>query len=218
MHLLIVEDDRLLGQALVAGLEQAGFQPDWVRDGLVAWTTVQAEQFSALVLDIGLPRLSGLDLLRRLRQAGSAMPVLLLTARDTPQDIIAGLNAGADDYLIKPFDMGELAARLRAIVRRGAGHAAPILKQGDLYLDPANRIVMRAGESVDLSVREYDLLHLLLLSAGKVKTRAQLEAQLYCWGDAVESNALEVHVHHLRRKLGAELIRTVRGVGYMIPA
>lgn len=218
MHVLIVEDDRLLAQAIVAGLEQAGFQPDWVQDGLVAWTAVQAEPFSVLVLDIGLPRLSGIELLRRLRQAGSTTPVLLLTARDTPQDIIAGLDAGADDYLIKPFDMGELAARLRALVRRGAGHAAPILKQGDLHLDPASRIVTRAGEPVDLSAREYDLLHILLLSAGKVKTRAQLEEQLYCWGDAVESNALEVHVHHLRRKLGAELIRTVRGVGYMIPA
>ncbi len=218
MHVLIVEDDRLLGQALVAGLGQVGFQTDWVQDGLVAWTTVQAEQFSALVFDIGLPRLSGLELLRRMRQAGSTMPVLLLTARDTPQDIIAGLDAGADDYLIKPFDMGELAARLRALVRRGAGHAAPILTQGDLDLDPASRVVTRGGEPVDLSAREYDLLHLLLLSVGKVKTRAQLEEQLYRWDDAVESNALEVHVHHLRRKLGAELIRTVRGVGYMIPA
>lgn len=217
MHVLIVEDDRLLAQAIMAGLVQAGFQPDWVQDGLAAWTTVQAEQFSAVVLDIGLPRLSGLDLLRRLRQVGSTIPVLILTARDTPQDIIAGLDAGADDYLVKPFDMGELAARLRALVRRGAGHAAPILKQGDLSLDPASRSVMRAGKPVDLSAREYDLLYLLLLSAGKVKTRAQLEEQLYCWGDAVESNALEVHVHHLRRKLGAELIRTVRGVGYIIP-
>lgn len=217
MHVLIVEDDPLLGQALVIGLEQRGFQPDWVSDGLQAWTVLQAEAFAVAVLDIGLPRLSGLELLRRLRQAGKSLPVLLLTARDTAQDVIAGLDAGADDYMVKPFDLGELAARLRALVRRAAGNAAPVLEYAALSVDPARREVCNKGMAVELSVREFDLLYWLLLNLGKVQTRTQLEEHLYRWDEAVESNAIEVHVHHLRRKLGPDLIRTVRGVGYTIP-
>jgi DNA-binding response OmpR family regulator len=215
MRILIVEDDRLLGEGILAGLRQAGFQPDWVQDGVAGLAALQSEPFSAVVLDLGLPRLSGLDLLRRLRKDGDTTPVLILTARDTSQDVIAGLDAGGDDYLVKPFDLGELAARLRALIRRAAGSAAPLIEHGELQLDPAARSVRFKGRPVELAPREFALLHELLLNAGRVMTRAQLEAKLYPWGEEVESNALEVHIHHLRRKLAAELIHTVRGVGYM---
>lgn len=217
MRILIVEDDRLLGEGLLAGLRQAGFQADWVQDGQSGLDALRAEAFSAVVLDLGLPRLSGLDLLRRARETHCDVPVLILTARDTPQDVIAGLDAGGDDYLVKPFDLGELAARLRALIRRAAGTAAPLLQHGALRLDPAARVATWDGREVELAPREFDLLHELLLNAGRVLTRAQLEARLYPWGSEVESNAIEVHVHHLRRKLSADLIRTVRGVGYVMP-
>ncbi|QDX81315.1 DNA-binding response regulator [Denitratisoma sp. DHT3] len=217
MRILIVEDDSLLGEGIAAGLRQAGFQVEWVKDGVAGLAALQAEPFSALVLDLGLPRLGGLDLLRRLRESGSVLPVLILTARDTPADVIAGLDGGADDYMIKPFDLGELAARLRALVRRAAGAAAPCLVHGALELDPAARSVTWEGRPVELSPREFSLLHELLLNAGTVLTRAQLEAKLYPWGEEVGSNTLEVHVHHLRRKLAPDLIRTVRGVGYLVP-
>ncbi len=216
MRILIVEDDRLLGEGLLAGLRQAGFQADWVTDGQAGLDALRAEPFSAVVLDLGLPRLSGLDLLQRLRALRNPVPVLILTARDTAQDVIDGLDAGGDDYLVKPFDLGELAARLRAIVRRASGGAAPVIERGALRLDPAARSVTWQGRPIELAAREFDLLHELLLNAGRVLTRAQLEAKLYPWGAEVESNAVEVHVHHLRRKLSADLIRTVRGVGYMI--
>lgn len=217
MRILIVEDDSLLGAGLLAGLRQAGFQPDWVMDGIAAWNALQSEDFSAVVLDLGLPRLSGLDLLKRLRAARARLPVLILTARDTSADIVAGLDGGGDDYMIKPFDLDELAARLRALLRRAAGNPAPQLEHGALLLDPAARRVEYAGRPVELSPREFSLLYELLANAGKVLTRAQLESKLYPWGEEVESNAIEVHVHHLRRKLATELIHTVRGVGYLIP-
>jgi len=217
MRVLIVEDDKLLGQGILAGLRQAGMQPDWVEDGLAARHALDAESFSAVVLDLGLPRLSGLDLLRQLRAAGDKTPVLVLTARDTAEDVVTGLDAGADDYVIKPFDLGELCARLRAIVRRAAGTAAPALRHGRLELLPAERCARWDGEPVELSGREFDLIHELLLNAGRVLTRPQLETKLYPWGEEVESNAIEVHIHHLRKKLAPELIRTVRGVGYMVP-
>lgn len=216
MRLLIVEDDPLLGDGLLAGLRQAGFQADWVRDGIAAWHALQAEEFSVLVLDLGLPRLAGLDLLKRLRAAQFKLPVLILTARDTSPDIVAGLDAGADDYLVKPCDLDELAARLRALQRRAGGSAAPVLEHGSLRFDAATHHVEYAGRAVELSPREFTLLHELLLNAGKVLTRAQLVHKLYVWGEEVESNAIEVHIHHLRRKLTPELIRTVRGVGYLI--
>jgi DNA-binding response OmpR family regulator len=216
MRILIVEDDRLLGEGILAGLRQAGFQPDWVQDGVAALAALQSEPFSAVVLDLGLPKLSGLDVLRRLRKDGDTTPVLILTARDTSQDVIAGLDAGGDDYLVKPFDLGELAARLRALIRRAAGIAAPLLEHGELQLDPAARTVRFRDRPVELGPREFALLHELLLNAGRVMTRAQLEAKLYPWGEEIESNALEVHIHHLRRKLAAELIHTVRGVGYLV--
>lgn len=217
MRVLVVEDDRLLGDAVQAGLKQAGFAPDWVEDGVAAEAALASEPFAAVVLDLGLPKRSGLDVLKRLRQRGAKVPVLILTARDGIEDRIGGLDAGADDYLVKPFDLGELAARLRALVRRSGGNASPLVIAGDLELDPAAHVVCRAGQPVELSAREFALLHALMQSAGRVLSKAQLEQQLYAWGEEVESNTVEVYIHHLRRKLGAERIRTLRGVGYLLP-
>jgi DNA-binding response OmpR family regulator len=217
MRILIVEDDPMLGEGLQTGLRQAGFHPEWVKDGEAAWQTLAHESFNAVVLDLGLPRLDGIEVLRRVRANEQKLPVLVLTARDTAQDVIAGLDSGADDYMIKPCDLGELAARLRALIRRAAGAAAPIIQIGLLSLDPASREVRYDSRVVELSPREFDLLHELMLNAGKVLTRAQLESKIYPWGEEVESNALEVHVHHLRKKTATEVIKTVRGVGYLMP-
>jgi two-component system OmpR family response regulator/two-component system response regulator QseB len=218
MRLLLAEDDPLLGDALRAGLRQAGFQVDWVRDGEAAARELRAEPYDAAVLDLGLPRRDGMDVLAEVRRAGVRLPVLVLTARDAVPDRIRGLDLGADDYVLKPVDLNELAARLRALVRRAHGQAERTLQAQDVELDPAGRSVTRAGSPVALSTREFDLLHTLMLDAGRVLSREQLEQRLYGWGTEVESNAVEVHVHHLRRKLGAALIQTVRGVGYLIPA
>jgi len=217
MRVLVVEDDPLLGDATQAGLRQAAFTVDWVTDGAAAATRLATESFSAVVLDLGLPRLSGLDLLRQMRRRGSRVPVLILTARDATTDKITGLDAGADDYMIKPFDLGELAARLRALVRRAAGLAGPTLRVGSLDLDPVAHRVCFRGQEVELSAREFALLQRLMLEAGRVQTRGQLEEHLYAWGEEVESNTIEVYVHRLRRKLAPEVIRTVRGVGYLLP-
>jgi len=217
MKILLVEDDRLLGDGIRAGLQQVGFAVDWAQDGRAAELALGGEPYDAVVLDLGLPRLSGLEVLARARAAHNAVPVLILTARDTVPDRIAGLDAGADDYLVKPFDLGELQARLRALIRRGQRQAEPQLAHGALRLDPAARSVSWEGRPVELSAREYAVLHALLLNAGRVLSKAQLEEKLYGWGGEIESNAVEVFVHHLRRKLAPELIRTVRGVGYMIP-
>jgi len=216
MRILVVEDDALLGDAIQAGLKQTGFAVDWVKDGIQADQALGTEPYDASVLDIGLPRLSGLEVLRRLRQRKATLPVLLLTARDTVDDRIQGLDSGADDYLVKPFDMGELAARLRALIRRASGNTSPSLCAGDVTLDPSAHAVTCRGNTIDLSATEFALLHALLLNAGKVLSRAQLEEKLYAWGEEVESNAIEVHIHHLRRKLYPELIETIRGVGYLI--
>ena len=216
MRILLVEDDALLGDGLKAGLAGAGYAVDWVRDGEAAVAALAAESFAAVVLDLGLPRRDGLSVLQWLRGRSDATPVLILTARDQASDKVRGLDLGADDYVIKPFDLDEIAARLRALIRRAHGRPQPLLRLGEVTLDPAARTVTRGGETVSLTGREFDLLHLLLENAGRVLTRQSLEEQLYTWGEAVESNALEVHVHHLRRKLGGELIRTVRGVGYMM--
>ncbi|MBI2383051.1 MAG: response regulator transcription factor [Gammaproteobacteria bacterium] len=217
MRVLLVEDDPLLGDALRAGLGQAGFDADWVRDGAAAELAARSEPFAAVVLDLGLPGLSGFEVLRRLRGAGRRVPVLILTARDAVEDRVKGLDAGADDYVVKPVDLKELAARLRALVRRAAGAAGPILRVGEIELDPAARTVVFRGAPVDLHAREFDLLHELMLNAGRVLSREQLERRLYPWGRELGSNAVEVHIHHLRRRLAPELIRTVRGVGYLIP-
>jgi len=217
MRLLLVEDDALLGDGIKAGLAQAGFSVDWVKDGVAADLSLGTGHYAAVVLDLGLPRLSGLDLLRRVRAAGRKVPVLILTARDAVEDRVKGLDSGADDYMVKPFDLHELAARLRALIRRSAGEAAPRLCVGEVELDPAARGVAFRGRAVDLPSREFALLHALMLNAGRVLTREQLAERLYAWGEEIESNAIDVHIHHLRRKLLPGLIRTVRGVGYMMP-
>lgn len=216
MRILLAEDDPLLGDGLRAGLRQLGFQVDWVRDGQAAERELRAEPYAAAVLDLGLPLLDGMEVLARVRQAGLSLPVLVLTARDAVPERIRGLDLGADDYVIKPVDLNELAARLRALVRRAHGQTSELLQAQDLALDPAARSVAQAGRPVTLTSREFDLLHALMLNAGRVLSREQLEQRLYSWGQEVESNAVEVHVHHLRRKLGSALIQTVRGVGYLL--
>jgi DNA-binding response OmpR family regulator len=217
MRVLIVEDDPLLGDALAAGLKQRGFDADWVQDGREAESAIRVEPFAAAVLDLGLPGLDGLELLRRERARGNKIPVLILTARDAVQDRIKGLDSGADDYVVKPTDLDELAARLRALVRRSKGEPAPLQQVGSLVLDPAARTVRLDGRAIDLSPREFTLLQELMLNAGRVLSREQLEERMYRWGEEIESNAVEVHVHHLRRKLGAHIVKTIRGVGYVMP-
>jgi two-component system OmpR family response regulator/two-component system response regulator QseB len=217
MRILVVEDDPLLADGLQAGLRQAGFDVDHAPDGVAADLALGAHAYAAVVLDLGLPRRGGLDVLKRLRVRADAVPVLILTARDRVEDRITGLDTGADDYVVKPVDLGELAARLRALVRRSRGEAAPVLQVGALRLDPAARQVTFRGEGVELQAREFAMLHELMLNAGRVLSREQLVERLYAWGEEIESNAIEVHVHHLRRKLAPEVIRTVRGVGYLMP-
>ena len=217
MRILLIEDDALLGDGVKAGLEQAGFSVDWVQDGVAGELALAATPYTALVLDLGLPRLSGLELLQRIRSKGSKIPVLILTARDAVEDRVRGLDSGADDYAVKPFDLHELAARLRALIRRSAGEPAPRLCLSRVELDPAARLATYAGKSLDLSAREFALLHELMLNAGRVLSREQLSERLYAWGEEIESNAIDVHIHHLRRKLAPALIRTVRGVGYVMP-
>jgi two-component system, OmpR family, response regulator QseB len=216
MRILLVEDDPLLGDGLRVGLRQLGFLVDWVRDGEAAERELRAEPYAAAVLDLGLPLMDGMDVLASVRRAGVDLPVLVLTARDAVPDRIRGLNLGADDYVLKPVDLHELAARLRALVRRAHGQPQERLCAQDVVLDPASRSVTKASIAVPLAAREFDLLHALMLNAGRVLSRDQLERHLYSWGQEVESNAIEVHVHHLRRKLGASLIQTVRGVGYVL--
>jgi len=216
MRILLAEDDALLGDGLRAGLRQLGFQVDWVRDGPAAERELRAEPYAAAVLDLGLPLKDGLEVLAAVRRAGVSLPVLVLTARDAVPDRIRGLDLGADDYVLKPVDLHELGARLRALVRRAHGQPQELLRAQDVLLDPAARTVSQAGTAVVLSMREFDLLQVLMLSAGRVLAREQIEQQLYSWGQEVESNAVEVHVHHLRRKLGSGLINTVRGVGYVL--
>lgn len=218
MRVLVVEDDALLGDAIQAGLKQAGYAVDWMKDGASADQALATEPYAAVVLDLGLPRLSGLEVLRRLRSRETTLPVLILTAMDTVDDRIKGLDAGADDYLIKPFDMGELAARLRALIRRGSGKAASALQVAGVRIDPAAHRVYYQDKPVELSAKEFAVLHALMLNAGRVLSRSQLEEQLYAWGEEVESNAVEVYVHHLRRKLFPALIETIRGVGYLMPS
>ncbi len=216
MRLLLVEDDEVLGDGLKAGLKQSGYTVDWVQDGQSADTAFVTDSFDVAVLDLGLPKMSGLEVLRNLRSRGDELPVLILTARDGVADRVAGLDSGADDYLTKPFDLDELCARLRALQRRKAGRAEPVIEHGAVKLDPAAHQVFLDGELVNLSMREFVLLQHLMENVGRVIPRARLEQKLYGWESEVESNSLEVFVHHLRKKLGANLIRTVRGVGYII--
>jgi len=215
MRVLLAEDDELLGSGLRAGLRQHGFAVDWVRDGVAAERELLTGQHAVAVLDLGLPRQDGMDALAAVRAKGARTPVVVLTARDAIGARIQGLDSGADDYLVKPVDLGELAARLRALVRRAHGAADARLTLGEVTLDPAARQVWRGDQPVVLSLREFDLLHAFMRQVGRVLTREQLEQQLYAWGSEVSSNAVEVHIHNLRRKLGGGLIETVRGVGYV---
>lgn len=216
MRILLVEDDALLGDGIRAGLKLADYAVDWVRDGEAARLALADHSYHACVLDLGLPKKDGLAVLKELRGRSNALPVLILTARDTHADKIAGLDAGADDYLTKPFDLGELQARLRALIRRAGGTATPLLSHGNVTLDPVAKRVTLDGEPVALSAREYAVLQDLMTHRSQPRTRAQLEESLYAWGEEKESNTVEVYVHHLRKKLGADFIRTVRGFGYQL--
>lgn len=216
MRLLLVEDDKQLGKGIHAGLRQAGYAVDWVMDGDAAEAAVAHESYDLMVLDLGLPRRSGLDVLDSVRNRGKDLPVLILTARDTVTDKVTGLDRGADDYMIKPFDLDELNARIRALLRRKGGRSDPVIKHGDIQLDPAAHSVTKEGKIIEVPPREFAILQSLLENAGRVLSRTRLEESLYSWKDEVDSNAVEVHIHHLRKKLGAELIRTIRGVGYIV--
>ena len=216
MHLLLVEDDELLGDGLKHGLALSGYTVEWLKDGRSADAALTNESFDLVVLDIGLPEQSGLEVLKRLRKRKNDVPVLILTARDTIEDRITGLDSGADDYLVKPFDLDELCARLRAIHRRHSGHSSPVIVHGDLTLDPAAHSVKLGDKILKISAHEFTLLHYLLSNAGRVIPRSRLEEILYGWNSAVESNSLEVFIHNLRKKIGKDFIRTIRGIGYMI--
>lgn len=216
MRLLLVEDDHMIGRAVRQGLVQAGFAVDWVSDGVTAETSLSHNVHQLVILDLGLPRKDGMSLLRDLRARNSSVPVLVLTARDALSDKVAGLNAGADDYLLKPFDLDELTARVRALLRRSAGCATPQYSFGALSLDPVRKVVTLRGAPVSLSAREFALLETLMVRPGAVLSRRQLEDAVYGWFDSVGSNAVEVHLHNLRRKLGTHSVRNVRGVGYCV--
>ncbi len=217
MHVLVVEDDELLGDALQAGLRERGFVVDWVRDGLAADTHLRTGDFAAVVLDLGLPRRGGLEVLRGLRARDNPVPVVILTARDAVEDRVTGLDTGADDYVVKPVAITELAARLRALIRRAHGQGSDTLTVGDLSIDANTRQVLFHDQPVELNPREFDLLRELMLNSGRVLTREQLESRLYDWERPAESNTIEVFIHHLRRKLAPDVIQTIRGVGYLIP-
>ncbi len=217
MRILLVEDDAMLGAGVRRALEQAGDAVDWVQDGEAAETALAGEPYDAVLLDLGLPRKKGLDVLRELRRRGRRVPVVILTAPDAVSERVAGLDAGADDYLVKPFEIDELAARIRAVQRRSVGRAEPVIEHGPLTLNPATHEVLLAGAPVPLSQREFSLLQALLEHPGRPMSRARLEERLYGWSGQVESNAVEVHIHSLRRKLGRDWIKTLRGVGYMVP-
>ena len=217
MRLLLAEDDAMIGAAVRDRLHGQGFAVDWVRDGRAADAALAGDVYDLLLLDLGLPGREGLAVLKALRGRGSTLPVVILTARDSVDDRVAGLDAGADDYVVKPFDLKELEARLRAVLRRRAGSASSVIEHGRLSLDLASHELRRDGVPVPLSPREFALLRALLERPGRILSRAQLEERLYGWGEEVGSNVVEVHIHSLRRKLGADLIRNVRGVGYRIP-
>lgn len=216
MRLLLIEDDLALGEGIHQALSREGYTVDWLKDGSSALHSLLSETFDLALLDLGLPRMDGLDVLRRLRESGSNLPVLILTARDATEDRIAGLDAGADDYLVKPFDLAELKARLRALLRRSAGRARVLIEHAGISLDPSTQQVTYHNEAVSLTPKEYQLLYELLSPPGRVMTRERLMQLLYGWNEEAESNTLEVHIHHLRKKFSTDLIRTIRGVGYLV--
>ena len=217
MRLLLVEDDTMIGEAIREGLKREGFTVDWVHDGESASQVLRTEAFDLLLLDLGLPRKGGLEVLTAARAHGQELPVLIITARDAVSDRVQGLDAGADDYLVKPFDLDELAARIRALLRRKSGRTAPAIEHRGVVLNPARHSVTRDGREVALSPKEFALLQLLMERPGTILSRTRIEERLYGWGEEVESNAVEVHIHGLRRKLGADYVLNVRGVGYRVP-
>jgi len=217
MRVLLVEDDGMIAEAVRTALQLDGDTVDWIGDGASATAALASSSFDIVLLDLGLPERGGLEVLRQARSRGIVTPVIIITARDDVQSRIAGLDSGADDYLVKPFDLDELAARMRSVLRRGAGRGEPAIEHGAIRLNPATHEVTRDGERVTLSAREYAVLEALLLRPGAVLSRAQLEDRLYGWGGEIESNAVEVYVHSLRRKLGSDVIRTLRGIGYCVP-
>lgn len=216
MRLLLVEDDELLGDAVKTGLTQYGYIVDWLKDGESARSAIKTETFELIILDLGLPKLSGLGLLRHIRGEGNNTPVIILTARESIEDRIKGLDCGADDYLVKPFDLNELSARIRALSRRSQGRTDTVLQYRNVRVEPAAHAVFVDDQPVNISRREFALLQKLLENCGHVLSREQLMQSIYSWEDDVDSNALEVHIHNLRKKLNANFIRTIRGVGYMI--
>ncbi|EXI90773.1 MAG: Transcriptional regulatory protein QseB [Candidatus Accumulibacter regalis] len=218
MRVLLVEDDPMIGKSVQQGLRQEGTSVDWVRDGEAAELALTTTPYELLLLDLGLPGRSGLDVLARLRRSDNDIPVLIITARDAVTERIKGLDSGADDYLIKPFDLDELSARMRALLRRRSGRASPVIEHGDLRMNPATHELTQDGKPVALSAREFALLQALLEQPGVPLSRAKLEERLYGWGEEIESNAVEVYIHSLRRKLGSERIKNIRGVGYLVPA
>ncbi|MBN2689383.1 MAG: response regulator transcription factor [Gammaproteobacteria bacterium] len=218
MRILLVEDDDLLADGVVAGLKQHQYTVDRVSDGQMAINVILNEQFDVIILDLGLPKRSGMDVLKTIRKKNITTPVIILTAYDGVSDRVKGLDGGADDYLTKPFDLDELCARIRTLQRRSTARANPTIVYKDIELDPASYSVKQNNKSVVMSRREFALLHMLLSNVGKALTRDHLAHNLYGWGDDVDSNAIEVHIHNLRKKFGSDLITTIRGVGYMIPA
>lgn len=217
MRILLAEDDRMIGESVCTSLRQDGYAVDWVRDGRSANAALASEHFDLVLLDLGLPGMSGLEVLQSLRYRKNSTPVIVITARDGIEDRIKGLDAGADDYVVKPFDVDELAARIRSALRRSSGHAEPEIEILGVRINPATREVKKDGKAVLLSAREYAIVEALMLRPGAILSRAQLEERLYGWGDEIESNAIEVYIHGVRRKLGAEFVQNVRGVGYFIP-
>lgn len=216
MRILLVEDDALLGDGTCKSLGHLGFTVDWLQDGKQALAALAGESYDAIVLDLGLPHRDGFALLQAAREKGLRTPILILTARDARPDKLKGFGLGADDYVVKPVDMEELAARLRALIRRAAGRATPRIRIGEVEVDPDTRQAWLAGTQVELSAKEFAVLELLMQNAGRVLTRAQLEQSVYGWGDSADSNTIEVFIHHLRKKLGSDFIRTLRGIGYTV--
>ncbi|WP_309638035.1 response regulator [Methylibium sp.] len=216
MRILLIEDDAMIGKSVRQGLSQAGFAVDWVTDGRAAELSLDTGVYDLAILDLGLPKKDGMAVLSTLRGMGNSMPVLIASARDTVRDRISGLETGADDYVLKPFDLDELVARVRALLRRHAGSGSPFLKFGGLMLDPMRKSVTQNGEGVDLSAKEFAVLEALMQRPGAVLSREKLEESVYGWGEEVGSNAIEVHLHHLRKKLGSATIKNVRGVGYRV--
>jgi two-component system response regulator QseB len=216
VRLLLVEDDPLLGEGLKMALARDGYTVDWLRNGKQALQALATDEFSVVILDLGLPGLDGIEVLTRTRAKGTTTPVLILTARDAIPDRVTGLDQGADDYLTKPFDIEELSARVRSLIRRSQGRSQPLLIHGDVQIDPAAQTLSKAGQTIDLSQKEFIIIRYLMEHKGRPISRSRLEEQLYGWDKEIESNALEVHIHNLRKKLGSDLIKTVRGVGYRL--